>query len=82
MRMPCAKEASYAALGTITFTQPMHIVGIDFLKDGRCFGGYEYILVITDHFTCYTQAYATRSKSSKNVAEKFFSDFILPFGCP
>ena len=71
-----------APLGTITSSAPMNLIAIDFLKVDKCSGGYEYILVIVDHFTRYTQAYATRNKSGRTVAEKLFNDFILRFGIP
>ena len=44
-----------APLGTVKSSGPMDIVGIDFLKVDKCSSGYEYILVITDHFTRYTK---------------------------
>ena len=72
----------YAPLGTITSSAPMSLIAIDFLKVDRCSGGYEYIIVIVDHFKRYTQAFATRNKSGRTVAEKLFNDFILRFGIP
>ena len=60
----------------------MDIVGIYFLKVDKCSGGYEYILVITDHFTKYTQIYATKNKSAGTAASKLHNDFILRFGSP
>ena len=39
-------------------------------------------LVVCDHLTQFSQAYATESKSSKAAAEKLFNEFILQFGFP
>lgn len=77
-KKPC--HDTKAPLVNIVTTQPFELVCIDFLE--QCKGGYEYILVIVDHFTHFTQAYATTSKSGKTVANLIFIDFALKFGFP
>ena len=58
-RAPVTKTR--APLQPIMTTSPFELVSIDFVHLEKCRGGYEYILVIVDHFTRYVQAYAIKT---------------------
>ncbi len=75
-------KTTKAPLMTIQTTYPFQLVSIDFLHLEKCKNGYEYILVVMDHFTRFAQAYATRNKSAKTVVQHVFGDFALKFGFP
>lgn len=79
-KKPCLNTR--APLTNIVTTQPFELICIDFLHLDRCKNGYEYILVVVDHFTRFVQAYATTTKSGKTVANLIFNDFALKFGFP
>ncbi|XP_068115048.1 uncharacterized protein [Hyperolius riggenbachi] len=79
-KTPC--KETRAPLTSIVTTQPFELVSIDFLHIDKCKGGYEYILIIIDHFTRFAQAYATTSKSAKTVADRIFNDYALKYGMP
>ena len=71
-----------AELVNILTTQPMELVCIDFLSLERSKGGQEHILVITDHFTIYAQAFPTRNQLAKTTARVLFYQFMVHYGFP
>ena len=71
-----------APLVSITTTEPLELVCMDFLQLETSKGGYPYILVITDHFTKYALAIPTRNTTARTTAETFFNNFIVHYGFP
>ena len=57
---------------------------VAFLHLEKSGGGFQYILLLllTDHFTRYTQAYPTKYKAARTATNHLYNDFILRFGIP
>ena len=70
-------------LKPISCTYPLELVHLDFLTIGKE-GTDEAIniMVITDHFTRYAQAYITPKKTAPGVAKTFWEQFLVHYGWP
>ncbi|KAL5019205.1 hypothetical protein ScPMuIL_004927 [Solemya velum] len=71
-----------AELVNITTQYPLELVCLDFLTLETSKGGYSNLLVITDHFTRYAQAFPTRNQTAKTTAEVFYNNFVVHYGLP
>ena len=68
--------------GTLTANQPLELLCIDFTKADPSKGGKENILVLTNAFSKFSQAFVTSSQKAiivaKLLVEKWFSIFGVP----
>jgi transposase InsO family protein len=71
-----------APLQPYTATGPMDLIHMDFLKLDKCKGGFESVLMITDHYTHYAQAYATRNETAVTMAKVFWHQWVPHYGWP
>ena len=63
-------------------THPLELVHLDFLclEPGK--GQEENVLVITDHFTRYAQAFVTRTQTAQTMVKTLWDKFIVHYGLP
>ena len=71
-----------APLVSITSSFPLELLCVDFLKLEPSKGGIENLLVVTDHFTKYSQAYPCRNQNATTTAKALFENFIKHYGFP
>lgn len=80
---PCLKQRQLrkfptrAPLQRNSTSAPLELVSVDHLHLEQSSRGYEYVLVIVDHFTRFTQTYATITKSSTTAPERLYNNFML-----
>ena len=71
-----------APLENIVATHPLELVHLDYLclEPGK--GVEENVLVVTNHFTRYAQAYVTRTHTTQTTAKTLWDKFIVHYGLP
>jgi transposase InsO family protein len=55
---------------------------MDYLSLERSVGGYEYVLVITDHYTRFAKAIPTRNQTAITTARHLFDLMVNDYGVP
>ena len=66
---PEANEGMNETFNERYTTQPLVIIHLDHLTLEPCKGQYESVLVVTDHFTRYAQAYAVKNQTALTTAK-------------
>ena len=71
----------------ILCTEPLDLVHIDYVSMEVTVGVSEKpvvknILVVEDHFTCFTQAYVTNNHTTHTMAHILYKEFFSVFGFP
>ena len=69
-------------LENIMATHPLELVDLDYLCLEPEKGLEENVLVITDHFTRYAQAYVTRTQITQMMAKSLWDKCIVHYGLP
>ena len=85
MCLSCLKRKAtpdVAPLQPIAANQPMKLVHMDFLSIEPSKGNIENLLVITDHFTRYAQAYPSKTPTAQATAKMLWENFIRHYGFP
>ena len=69
-------------LQPIDATYPLQVVHMDFLQIGRKQDKNTSVLIVTDHFTRYAQAYVTHDQTAATVVKVFIDKFVTHYGWP
>ena len=55
---------------------------MDYLHLHKSKRGYEYLLIVVDHFTKYVQAFPTKNKSGGAAVDLLFNKYFWDYGFP
>ena len=68
---------------SVEATYPLELIHMDYLCIEEREGGKDVnILIITDHFTRYSQAIVTSSQTARCTAQNFWDKFVVHYGLP
>lgn len=69
-------------MGSLTASRPLEIIAIDFTLLERASSGQENVLVVTDAFSKFTQAFATADQRVRTVAKVLVEKWFCVYGVP
>ena len=75
-------QPDQAPLLNIEVNQPLELVHLDYLKTEPSKGNVENILIVTNHFTRYAQAFPSKSLTALATAKLLWNNFILHYRFP
>ena len=81
----CLRRKSWldkAPLLNLEANEPLELIHLDYLKVEPSKGKLENVLVITDHFTRYAQAFPSKTQTALATAKLLWNNFILHYGSP
>ena len=73
-------QPDQAPLLNIEVNQSLELVHLDYLKIEPSKGNVENILIATDHFTRYAQAFPSKSQTALATDKLLWNNFILHYG--
>lgn len=66
-----------APMQSIQSSATLELIGQDFLQLDTFSGGYQYLLVLTDHHCRFMQVYATTNKSAKTTEVHLYNELKM-----
>ena len=75
-------RAPHQPLKPLSASRPMELVHLDYLCLEPCKGNLENVLVVTDHFTRYAQAFPTKTQTPQTKAKVLWDNYICHYGFP
>ena len=76
------QKPEISSLKPLKASYPLELVHMDFLRIGGKNDKNANVLVITDHFTRYCQAYVTSNQQATTAAKVFINQFVTNYGYP
>ena len=76
------QQPHQAELVPLNASYPLQTIHMDFLQIGSKKEKDVNVLVITDHFTRYAQAFVTNSQRTNTVIEVFIDQYVVHYGWP
>ena len=75
-------QSDKAPLLNTEASQPLELIHLDYLKIEPSKGNIANVLVITDHFTRYAQAFPSKTQTALATVKLLWNNFILHYGFP